>query len=304
MCENRFLLPGDEYDDAERIKRLVQERRDWSMSEERADYPDNCCTCDVEPAYDDAEKSSTTVPDEMVMCFLETPLLPPDKGTIVYNVREFTNHAKTCQNQWYDIINAFGDDAYFRCRITEHIPVTFIPRSIVEDLPYVKQAVVGIFIQSESRIFLMKCLEGGMAGHYTMLEGHVAIPMENVQKDLLKINRDKLCDILYENAVRELNEEIHIECGARVLVDASSIRLTPKWFTHKNEVPGGSDISAKHVGFIYSMWIPDRLFDSISIKSNESCNELYCIEKSSIDNDFISRCDIWLQEILNSIIVN
>ena len=307
MNENRFLLPGDPYDDVERIKRLVQERRSYSMANIHPD--DYCCSPDdyssrgVEPeAETQKELPVIKVPDELVMCFPEIALDEPKKGKIVYDLNEDPSSTMSFTNQWHHVMQSFRDKDYFACRLGVHIPIMFIPRSIVEDLPYVKQAVVGIFIQSETRVFLMKCLEGDMAGKYTMLEGHVAIPIEHKHYELIKVNRVPLEKILYENAIRELNEEIHIDCGARVLVDAASIRLTPKWFTHKNEVPCTKDISAKHVGFIYSMWIPDRLLENLSITSNEKCNELISINKDNIDKEFIDKCDTWLQDILERVI--
>lgn len=307
MNENRFLCPGDPYDDIERITRLVQERRNYSMANIHPD--DYCCSPDdysshgVEPEAEvQKDLPVIKVPDELVLCFPEIEATHPKRGKVVFDLNEDPSITKSVINQWDIIMQSFRNKDYSLCRLGVHIPVMYIPRSIVEDLPYVKQAVVGIFIQSETQVFLMKCLEGDMAGKYTMLEGHAAIPIKNKERELDKVNRASLWNILHENAIRELNEEIHIDCGARVLVDAASIRLTPKWFTHKNEIPGVKDISAKHVGFIYSMWIPDRLLENLTITSNEKCNELISIDKDSIDKEFIDKCDIWLQDILERII--
>ena len=310
MSEYRILLPDDPLDDIERIKRSVQEeqeRRGYSMIVENVgddlNTNNSCCPSSVEHKPEAQEELPLIkVPDEFVMCFPEIELGEPKRGQIVYELNENPSSTPTFTNQWHHIIQSFHDKDYFACRLGVHIPVMYIPRSIVEDLPYVKQAVVGIFIQSETKIFLMKCLEGGMAGKYTMLEGHVAIPIENKQWELIRVSQVPLGKILYENAIRELNEEIHIDCGARILVDAASIRLTPKWFTHKNEIPGIKDISAKHVGFIYSMWIPDKLLENLTITSNEKCNELISIDKYSIDKEFIDKCDTWLQDILERVI--
>ena len=309
MSEYRILLPDDPLDDIERIKRLVQEeqeRRGYSMANIHPD--DYCCSPDDYSSRGVEHKPETQkelpvikVPDELVLCFPEIEAAHPKKGKIVYDLNEDASITKSTNNQWDNIIQSFRNKDYSLCRLGVHIPVMYIPRSIVEDLPYVKQAVVGIFIHSETQVFLMKCLEGGMAGKYTMLEGHVAIPIKNKEQELNRVHRSSLWSILYENAIRELNEEIRIDCGARVLVDAASIRLTPKWFTHKNEIPGVKDISAKHVGFIYSMWIPDKLLEHLTITSNEKCNELISIDKDSIDNEFLDKCDTWLQDILERV---
>ena len=293
MSEYRILLPDDPLDDIERIKRSVQEEQErrGSMNVENIEHKPEA----------QEELPLIKVPDELVLCFPEIELGEPKKGTIVYELNENPSSTSTFTNQWHHVMQAFRDKDYFICRLGVHIPVMYIPRSIVEDLPYVKQAVVGIFIHSETKVLLMKCLDGGMAGKYTMLEGHVAIPIKDKEKELTNLSHGTFGDILYDNAIRELNEEIHIDCGARILVDAASIRLTPKWFTHKNEVPGEKDISAKHVGFIYSMWIPDRVLESIDITSNEKCNELISVDKDSIDREFLSKCDTWLQDILERV---
>jgi hypothetical protein len=106
------------------------------------------------------------------------------------------------------------------------------------------------------------------------------------------------------NAIRELDEEVKVEgCNMTNLLGLSltpsMLRFGPKWFTHTNVKVGVDNISAKHVGFIYELYMDHQFSDiGITLSSNESCNELVYVKYDDIDKEFLSKCDTWLQDII------
>jgi predicted NUDIX family phosphoesterase len=252
------------------------------------------------------EKVDVT-PDEYVLCFPGIYIDPPEKDTKVVHAK-FSKSFKNDNIKWWKTIaeNFFYDTCY-EAKLSKDIPAMFIPRSSVEYLPLVKQAVVGILIHSKTRVFLMKCLKGGMKGHYTMLEGHVAIPINTptTSQELKDAMNMPLKKLLRDNAVREMNEEIRVShIGAGSLVSGKPFSLYPTWISYMNEEIGTANISAHHVGFIYTMYISDELIDNgdLVFESNEECNELVVIEKNDINDEFLQDCDTWLQDVLKLVL--
>jgi len=259
--------------------------------------------------------------DELVLCFPEEYIPEPDDTICTYSFYDMliTNYnPKTLKNApFYDsLLNSFYRKEYVTFRdlgdpdiyhpLTKCIGASFIPRSIVEDKTYfTKQAIVAVLISNMDGIYLMKCLEGDMAGKYTMVEGHVAIPMDkNMYTELEKVQLVDFREFIDMNAIRELDEEVKVEgCNMTNLLGLSltpsMLRFGPKWFTHTNVKVGVDNISAKHVGFIYELYMDHQFSDiGITLSSNESCNELIYVKYDDIDKEFLSKCDTWLQDII------
>lgn len=229
------------------------------------------------------------VKDEMVLCFLRSKLHP-----------KCINSCPLMNERYYEVSNYYRFDDTLPY-ITELITplyddrIVSVKRSEAENNPLYVQIVVGLIVKCKNTYLLLKCTNGDMKSHTTLIEGHVNIPKES--NDMFMIT-------LPNEVMRELQEEVE----STWLFNSSFIKKSinnrgfifhPKYITYNNSTP--ENISYYHTGFIYEMVIPDKYyedFNSDNFWSKEpDKNEIIFVDKEDLQTT-LENPDNWLAEMI------
>lgn len=155
-----------------------------------------------------------------------------------------------------------------------------------------QQLVVCLVIRSNSDFLFLDCINGDMKGHTTMVEGHVKYdPLESEMM---------LNTILYENIMREFNEEIVINFSKIDKKDIGAFyNIKLKYVSWNND--NYNNISYRHIGFIYELDLSDTKYPiskSIFQAGEPDTNKLIFLNLDEIKVSDYNNFDSWTRELI------
>ena len=165
-------------------------------------------------------------------------------------------------------------------------------RSEIENNNEYQQLIVGLVIKSNDDLLVLECIDGDMVGYNTMIEGHVIY--DEKEKNTL------LNTILYENILREFNEEIVVNFSKIDEKDIGAFyNLHLKYIAWNNT--NKNNISYRHIGFIYELDISDTkypLSKTIFREGEPSKNKIKFINLNKINKDNFDMFCSWTKELI------
>ena len=176
-----------------------------------------------------------------------------------------------------------------------HQGMMSMDRNMVETDYQYQQIVVGLVIHSGPKIFLLKCINGDMEGHLTLIQGHV-----NASRSI--IENMPFGEILRENIIRETIEEVKFPFNpiAKKLLTwcVFDKNIVPKLKFLTYDVSGNDkNISSYHIGYIFDINIPDKFKYIIHLLSSNEKYKNSCVVYD-IREGIPELADSWLVEII------
>lgn len=166
-----------------------------------------------------------------------------------------------------------------------------VERSVAENNEKYIQIVVGLILKCRDKYVFMKCINGIMNNHTTLIQGHVNFEKSKCASLLISLRLE---------IIRELFEELSIEniIDPRNKYDYLASELKPMYVNYN--LKDKNRPSYYHYGFIYKLDLPYVLYNSVN-ESNLISNELskniaIVVTKDQLSN--LENPDSWLSEMI------
>ena len=170
-----------------------------------------------------------------------------------------------------------------------------LPRYELENNPDFKQLVVGLIITNKENtqaLLLRRKTDDSQNKTLTLIQGHVAIPEFSTDEEIDNyLTSTTLYDVLYDNMIREAEEEVR----GLISVVYPSLPSTIHIEYFANNDYDASDISYYHIGFIFEL-VVDDLSSLTKLESGEpNKHSLEIVNIEDVLNDPL--LDNWVYEI-------
>ena len=198
------------------------------------------------------------------------------------------------------------DDSFYNYEYTHKFPNTTIldiPEKFQKDLKVFnrfdvewnnnyQQIVVCLIVRNKNNFMFLDCLSGDMSSNITMIEGHVKY---NENHNDMMMNT-----VLYENMIREFNEEVVINFSKVNKKDIGAFNnFKLKYVAWNNST--STSISYRHIGFIYELDLSNTKYPiskTIFQSGEPDVNKLHFVDITKIKPNDYNYFDSWTREIL------